>query len=607
LQLLDNNIRLLSNNSLHWIGEPDNEFSFRFFEENHENLDLIEVNNKVIYLGHNVDMESIPNPNKKELIFAMGIYSTSELEYLIQTMSKESFLVIVEPNCSFFNYVLREKDLSFFESPNVILFADDLSNLPMFLDKLFSTSLIFYLKNIRFYYTSYYREHDVDSCLSLVRQIKEISKYRTTLYGNSVEDSLMGFEHNMKNVRHLVRSRDTAQMRNLFEGVPAIVVAAGPSLNKNIQYLKQFKHKAVIIAVDTIAERLCEEGIIPDFICSIERGELTYTYFYKNKSYPSEVTLVAPLLLYPEIFEEFTNDICIPIRDNVGEYVWLKDVMGLEGDNSISIGQSCAHVAFGLAAHLGASPIVLVGQDLAYGNSPNETHASNTIYDSNPVASMDQKITTEGYYGGEVHTTEIWNAFRSWFESEIFNKQLQVINATEGGAKINHTIPMKLFDFYEEYFRLGRESICVHDEIRQIQNYPLSLSQMVLNLSSELGHFKDLKMRLKKQHVLLQGIKLRENESDEKLLKALKKLEKTDSLFNELMGHMLLRHNLQALLITSIWNLFEIEQVLSTGNLRKNKKIQLGFLEISIVVLNKITETIESTLAELQDETSVII
>ncbi|MFD2881216.1 6-hydroxymethylpterin diphosphokinase MptE-like protein [Paenibacillus rhizoplanae] len=41
--------------------------------------------------------------------------------------------------------------------------------------------------------------------------------------------------------------------------------------------------KVVIIAVDTIAQRLCEEGITPDFICSIERDKETYSYFYENK------------------------------------------------------------------------------------------------------------------------------------------------------------------------------------------------------------------------------------------------------------------------------------------------------------------------------------
>ncbi|MDT9720510.1 DUF115 domain-containing protein [Paenibacillus sp. ClWae2A] len=597
LEFLDNNINVLSRNSLHWISEPiDKEISFQLHEKDHDKGDLVEVDGSFIYIKNDFDESSKPNPDKKELIFVMGIYSITEIMQLIQTMSKESFLVIIEPGFSFFNYVLSDEDLLFFESSNVILFADDLSNIPVFLDRLFSTSLIFYLKNINFYFTSYYRNHDVDSCISLVREVKGAAKYKTTIYGNSVDDSLIGFRHNMKNIKHIIRSKDVSQIKGIFSNIPAIVVAAGPSLNKNIDYIKQFKNKALIIAVDTIAERLLKEGITPEFICSVERGEMTYSYFYKGKSYPSEVSLVGPLLLYPNIFEEFKNELIIPIRENVGEYAWLKEMLNLADNNSISMGQSCAHVAFGLAEHLGASPIILVGQDLAYGKTQEETHASNTIYDLKPVttATNVKSITTDGYYDEQVETTEIWNAFRNWFESETFNKKLNVINATEGGAKIHHTVQMNLSEVYEKY--CSDSLIDFQEKIRSANNYPVDMDQVFLNLQRELKSFKAIKRKLEEQLSLLLKIKIEADFTEKKLLNVLNNLEKTDVIFNEVMGNMLLRHNLQAMLITTVWNLFEIEQVLTAENLSRNKDVQVNFLETGIVVLTELIEVLESTI-----------
>lgn len=599
---LDNNISVLSKNSLHWISDPvGKELSFQLYEKDHEKGHLVEVDGNLVYIKNDYDENSTPNPNKKELIFVMGIYSITEIKQLIQTMSKESFLVIIEPGFSFFNYVLSDEDLSFFESSNVILFADALSNIPMFLDRLFSTSLIFYLKNIKFYFTSFYRNHGVDVCISLVREVKSVAKYKTTLYGNSIDDSLIGFRHNMRNIKHIIRSKDVSQLKGVFNKIPAIVVAAGPSLNKNIEYIKQFKNKALIIAVDTIAERLIKEGIIPEFICSVERGELTYSYFYKDKSYPSEVSLVGPLLLYPDIFEEFKNELIIPVRENVGEYVWLKKMLNLSDNNSISMGQSCAHVAFGLAEHLGASPIILVGQDLAYGKTQEETHASNTIYDQKPVTtnSSVKRITTEGYYGEQVETTEIWNAFRNWFESETFNKKLNVINATEGGAKIHHAVQMNLVEVYEQYCSSSESLINVHEQIRSADNYPVNMELIVLNLQNELEKFKEIQRKLEQQLSLLLNTKINANSSEKKLWSLLEKLEKTDLIFNEVMGNMLLRHNLQAMLITTVWNLFEIEQVLTAENLSRNKDVQVNFLKTGIVVLTELIEVLESTLINL--------
>lgn len=43
-----------------------------------------------------------------------------------------------------------------------------------------------------------------------------------------------------------------------------IVVAAGPSLNKNINELKKAKGKSLIIAVDTALKPLLRAGIVPD-------------------------------------------------------------------------------------------------------------------------------------------------------------------------------------------------------------------------------------------------------------------------------------------------------------------------------------------------------
>ncbi|KAA8756253.1 motility associated factor glycosyltransferase family protein [Paenibacillus sp. UASWS1643] len=601
MKLIEENINILSMNKLHWIGEPkNNDISFNLYEKDPDKGDLIEVNNQIIYLKNSFDATFLPNVLKKELIFAIGLYSVSELKQLIQTMSKESFLIIIEPSFSFFNHVLNEEELSFIQSSNVILFADDLSSMPMFLEHTFSTSLIFYLKNIKFYFTTYYRDFDVDSCISVVKQIKEVAQYKTTSYGNSVDDSLLGFRQNMLNIKNLARSKDVSQLRDLFKDMPAIVVAAGPSLNKNIKELKKFKGKAVIVAVDTIAERLCQEGIVPDFICSIERGELTYSYFYKDKSYPSEVTLVAPLLVYPEIFEEFQGEVIIPIRDNVGEYNWLKEILNLTQDNSISIGLSCAHIAFGFAEHLGASPIVLVGQDLAYGNSLAETHASNTIYDQKPINAdnVAKRVYTKGYSGSDVATTDTWNAFRNWFEAEIYNKQLNVINATEGGALINHTSQMSLKEVYDTYCGTSSYLVSASQELKKLKNYSVDINYIKNSLKDELENFKEKEMKLKKQLIKLQQLVIHKRCSQSQLLKSLKILEKTDVLFGELMSNWLLRHNLQAVLITSVWRLFEIEQFLSADNLSKNRDIQIEFVQTSLLVLSEIIAVLENTIRD---------
>lgn len=596
--LLNRNIEVLSRNTDHWICEQK-EAGFRddLFSEDSEGNEFVVYNNQTLLVKREIEKSSLPNPLKRELIFVMGINSVEEIEKLIQTMSKESFLIIIEPNPSFFSYALNKRDLSFFRNFNVILFVDELSNLSIFLDKLFSTNLIYYLKSMRFYFTYFYRNYEVDICTYLVRAVKETAKYKAMLFGNSIEDSLTGFRHNMKNLPHLIHSKDVSHLKNLFKDIPAIVVAAGPSLNKNIEQLKSLTSKAVIIAVDTIAQRLCEEGIIPDFICSIERDKDTYTYFYENKNYPSEITLIAPLLLYPGILEEFKGDIIIPMRENVGEYIWLQETLGLKGNNSISIGLSCAHVAFGFAEHIGASPIVLLGQDLAFGDSEEESHAGGTIYDNkdftNEVFSAINKTHTEGYYGGTVPTTDIWINFRKWFEIEIFNENMVVINATEGGAKIENTLQMSLLEVAERY--CSQDIKPVKEVMKNVAEYPLDKAQMKLLLTEQKDWFISMKFEFEEQLNNIKGLKINNRLSEKQLLKVLGKLSKTDELFGKVKDDWLLRHNLQPIMMSSLWNLYAIEQTLSSSNLSANRDIQMEFLTVSVFVLGEIISIIEES------------
>ncbi|MGO4692872.1 motility associated factor glycosyltransferase family protein [Paenibacillus sp. 2TAB26] len=587
--LLDKNIELLSVNTAHWIGQPKEDDIQHTF-----------MNDQLFIQGHEFDESNKPNPNKRELIICVGINSINEIETVIRTMSKESYLIIVEPNFSFFHHALNNQDLGLFNNSRVVLFADDLNKFAFFLDNLFSTILVYYMKNIKFYFTSYYRNNGVDVSVALVKKVTETVKYKALVLGNSVEDSLTGFTQSMKNIKCLIRSKDVSHLKNSFANKPAIIVAAGPSLNKNIDQIKKMKNKAVIIAVDTIASRLCDEGIIPDFICSIEREIETYSYFYENKNYPSEISLVAPLVLYPKVFEDFKGDFIVPMRENVGEFNWIQNVFGLTGDNSIRMGVSCAHVAFGFAEHIGASPIVLVGQDLAFGSSTEQSHAGGTIYDNKKfttqVFSDVEKLLVEGYYGDKVTTTEMWINFRLWFEKQIFDNKLFVINATEGGAKIANTVQMTLEDVLQNYCSEQIQS--VKDVLKNKQSYPLSKDKMITVIHEQVKFFSELKVKFENQKIEISKLKIAISPSDKEMQKILKKLQKSDPLYGIVTENWLLRHTLQPALLTAFWKLYDIENVLTSENFRRNREIQVEFFTISVFVITNIIAILEESLKE---------
>ncbi|MGG3804439.1 motility associated factor glycosyltransferase family protein [Metabacillus fastidiosus] len=599
--IIDKNIEILQKNEMHWIGNlTPSSITHEFVSLENSRVEYFEDLERNIYkIEDSYDSSFESNSFKKEIIFAIGVNSVYELQELYKKINKESYLVVIEPNLSFFNHVLHHKNLDVFQNRNVILFSDHINRLSDFIRGLFSRySSIGLAKNIQFYQTNYYRKYELETTKNALHIIREVVRNVILSVGNSIEDGLDGLKNNLENLKWLKKSKDASQLKDRFKDRPAIVVSAGPSLNKNIEELKRAKHKAIIIAVDTIVNKLLTEGIIPDFVCSVERIGEVYEYFYENKNIPEDVTLVGPPLLDPRVFEEFKGDIILPMRSGVAEYNWLQNLLGLQTNSSVEMGSSCAHVAFGLAMHLGASPIILVGQDLAYGSTEEESHASGTVYDNKSQTekreSLFQDYEIDGYYEEKVKSTYVWVYFKQWFEAQISNHQLFVINATEGGAKINSTIQKTLRETIDTYCL--NEINPSKEIVNSISLYDINSKSIKEAFNEELIYFKKFKEQCTTRLENIKQLKITYSSTMKKLTRAVEELQKTNTIMTEILKHDLLRHNLQSIVVKTLWDINDIEQLINSKNLIKNKEIQLKMLISTIVCVEKIEHYLKEAL-----------
>lgn len=600
----EKNISLLGNSERHWIAEPSDDIKRLSFISNQEmNVEIFndELGQNIILMDK-YDEGFEYNSHKKELIFILGINSIREIAELKRRVNKRSILIIIEPNKDLLVHTLVNKNLNFFKEERVILFADESpENLNGFVQGFFSEiSHLAYAKNIRLYLTDFYRNIDLSTSKKIAQIIRTVTVSAINMYGNDAVDGLSGLKQNLENLKWLLKSKDTSQLQNKYLNKPAIVVAAGPSLNKNIEYLKEAKGKAVIIAVDTIVERLVNEDITPDFVCSVERVIETYDYFYKEKNIPKEVTLVAPPLLYSKVFEEFKGNMILPMRANVGEYMWLKYVLELENPaNEIQMGHSCAHVAFGMAMHLGCAPIILIGQDLAYGKNEKETHASGTLYDKKDMRQFEIEYT-EGYNEDVVSTTSVWQMFRFWYEAVIGKFNLNVINATEGGAKIQHTIQMPLKEAINEYCTSNIES--VYQVIEGISLYNIPKGRLFDKLEKELGYYNTLIETCSDYIRFLDMMHIDRETFKKNQAKFLDGINKFQGFLREIHQKPLNIHNMQSMIIKTRWDLNDVEEVISVENLNLQKDIQMKMIVTTMAISEQIKYLIEECLQNFNDD-----
>jgi hypothetical protein len=247
----------------------------------------------------------------------------------------------------------------------------------------------------------------------------------------------------LKNIRYMVNSNIVTDLVGKFpKDVPAIVVAAGPSLDKNIEELKNAKGKAVIFAVDTAMKYLLAHDILPDFVVTLDPKKSM-----RHLADPrcSELPLFCRMDSRPEHLQLNRKGI---IFYNLEGYV--KSVYDALGKDTgyLHSGGSVATGAFSICETLGFQRIILVGQDLAY--SGGATHAGGITVDVSDAGSKLEIV--EDICGNPIKTRYDWYVYIKWFEDAValFGGE-EVIDATEGGARLKGTTIMTLKDAIGKY------------------------------------------------------------------------------------------------------------------------------------------------------------
>jgi len=291
-------------------------------------------------------------------------------------------------------------------------------------------------------------------------KLKERILINLQLIGNSVEDTLLGLRQMALVSPWVVFGPKLRHLAGAFKDRPAVVVSAGPSLDKNFELLKGREDRLIIIATDTVLRKLLKNGIQPHIVCALERGLVVFDKHFRDvvKDYKEElkdVLLVVQSVCVPQIVGTWPGPKAVIGKAGLPLDSWV--VAQLLGGDVISSGASVAHMCTTLAAALGASSIALIGQDLAYGPE-GLTHSKDTAWEKERSGDArvpeENRIEVPGALGGTVYTNRVWLMFIRLFEQMIPSLKesgINVYDCTEGGALIKGTDVMPLNEFLSKY------------------------------------------------------------------------------------------------------------------------------------------------------------
>lgn len=232
----------------------------------------------------------------------------------------------------------------------------------------------------------------------------------------------------LHNMAFLAGCRSGIELQGKFpEDMSAIVVSAGPSLEKNINLLEDAKGKSFIFATDSAMPHIMKLGIKPDAMISIDPEKPLDCF---------DVDGIDDIPFFVEMY----------VTAEVLEFVKAKNLFFFSSDSmiwsqlfekagskifSMSTGGSVATAAIANLILWGFKRIILIGQDLAY--TGNRIHAGE---DAIEIGKDDAGyMTVKDINGDDVLIQKGYYIYLKWIEDVALRyRDIEFIDATEGGA-----------------------------------------------------------------------------------------------------------------------------------------------------------------------------
>ena len=396
---------------------------------------------------------------RADLIFVFGFGLGYHLQELLRRANPQTLILVIEPEVDIFSAALSLVDLrQVFTFPHLELSIGE--GPERVLERL---NRKFELIKIR---KSHILEHPPSIKLNPVyfRDLKaRIQDFIDQKVTQALTLSRFGYDFQrniIRNIPYIVGQPGVSKLFGRFKSMPAVIIAAGPSLDKDLETLKKAKDKALLICVDTALRTLLDQGIRPDLVVAIDPQEINSRYF-KDLDL-SSLFLVVASIAYWRIGELPASKFFFLTDHPICRWLAEFDDKGLIDTG----GGSVTTASFDLALKLGADPIVLFGTDFAY---PGElTHARSIFENGNNMDTLSKFHTlemmrreslarnsvffTEGVAGKRVSTDKVLYGYLGWLEERIGQLALgrKIINVSNG-ARIKGTQELTLKEALDLY------------------------------------------------------------------------------------------------------------------------------------------------------------
>jgi len=311
----------------------------------------------------------------------------------------------------------------------------------------------------------------------------------------------------INNLNHLGQRQNISLLYNQFKHEDCIFIGAGPSLDKNIEYLKKFKKKYYICACLHSLNTLKENDIYPDFVIHADPvNALWVKKLIKNYDFSKVKFLLLSATVDNSLYYLNAQNIMWFNSNNYYDK-WICNL--LSSINILNYPIAISIIATQLMEKFGFDKLVFMGLDLATTN--NKSYSKHIEPISDKLLSEYVKdyirpkdIEIMGFFEKKIKTNSSFIRQLRCLEEviKIIKKKgskINIFNSTEGGAYIKGSNHIPLLEFLksddknkakifnQNLLRYNKNNIKTENTILEIKKYKNIFIKNIKNLYNDIN------------------------------------------------------------------------------------------------------------------------
>ena len=274
-----------------------------------------------------------------------------------------------------------------------------------------------------------------------------LSEVRTQLkvifaMGENFDHVVYGLAHTfqcLQNKASFLRSNPSQYLSQKQRQLPVIVVGNGPSLDANIDIIKEYRQQVIVVSCGTALQALHSNNIVPDFHGEVEQNRANFDWVSRinDYAYLKQITLLSVNGMHPDTIALFKN-VLLAFKHGESSSAATLAMLPAQSYHELEYAYpTVSNMVLSLFLSLGFEQLYLVGIDLGFADQ-SKHHSEASGYYENGKQIFDYQSThhtnirVKGNKRDYVFTKTEFTISRMIIEQLLLNHKAECFNLSDG-------------------------------------------------------------------------------------------------------------------------------------------------------------------------------